>query len=90
MINIPLTIMKSIVDAFKKLSLQAKFDKAEMRTAFELAVLNDIVGWTEDLDDASLKESLLGKIREDFIRCNKHKLVIHRIPDLTYRNVNTD
>jgi hypothetical protein len=56
-------------------------------------IVNDLIEWAEVLEDATKKEALLVKLRNQFLRCYKQKLKICQTyntdNDLIYSNVNT-
>lgn len=93
MIDINCTILSSIMDKINRISLQAENDPSALKAILALIIVNDLIEWAEVLEDATKKEAMLVKLRNQFLRCYKQKLKICQTyntdNDLIYSNVNT-
>lgn len=91
MIDLNRTIEYNIVDKFKMLSLQAT-NINNTKDIISLILIDDMIVWAGDLQDASKKEALLVMLKNKLLTCYKNKLKLCRYnggEELMYSNVNT-
>lgn len=93
MIDFYCTIKNNILDKIKKLSLQMQADPKGFRQLLSLIIVDDMIQWAEDLDDASATEANLVLLKEHLLRCysDNLKLCYDYTSDSqrSYTNVNT-
>ncbi len=74
MVNIDCTLIQSIYDKVKRLSLQGQTDSIGFKRLLSIIILNDIIKWAEANRDTSIDETRLVKLRDELILCYRDSL----------------